>query len=129
MDKKEVKQINTNALAYLGDAVYEVAIRKPNSSGYSTYKVAGTSKTISGLIWVYVAFGLFIASFVLLAKNTVDLMGEEAVEAADSILELFGAPSLKTIFLYLLDITVIGNTKTKVQTALVHCSYVHDAGV
>ena len=28
MDKKEVKQINTNALAYLGDAVYEVAIRK-----------------------------------------------------------------------------------------------------
>lgn len=28
MDKKQVKQINTNALAYLGDAVYEVAIRK-----------------------------------------------------------------------------------------------------
>ena len=28
MDKKEAKQINTNALAYLGDAVYEVAIRK-----------------------------------------------------------------------------------------------------
>lgn len=28
MEKKEVKQINTNALAYLGDAVYEVAIRK-----------------------------------------------------------------------------------------------------
>jgi len=28
MDKKEVKQINTTALAYLGDAVYEVAIRK-----------------------------------------------------------------------------------------------------
>lgn len=28
MDKKEVRQINTNALAYLGDAVYEVAIRK-----------------------------------------------------------------------------------------------------
>ena len=28
MDKKEVRQINTNALAYLGDAVYEVAIRE-----------------------------------------------------------------------------------------------------
>lgn len=28
MDKKEVRQINTTALAYLGDAVYEVAIRK-----------------------------------------------------------------------------------------------------
>lgn len=28
MDKKEVKQINTTALAYLGDAVYEVAVRK-----------------------------------------------------------------------------------------------------
>ena len=28
MDKKEVRQINTNALAYLGDAVYEVAIRQ-----------------------------------------------------------------------------------------------------
>lgn len=28
MDKKEAKQINTNALAYLGDALYEVAIRK-----------------------------------------------------------------------------------------------------
>ena len=28
MDIKEVKQINTTALAYLGDAVYEVAIRK-----------------------------------------------------------------------------------------------------
>ena len=28
MDKKQVKQINTTALAYLGDAVYEVAIRK-----------------------------------------------------------------------------------------------------
>ena len=28
MDKKEVKQINTTALAYLGDAVYEVVIRK-----------------------------------------------------------------------------------------------------
>ena len=28
MTKKEVKQINTTALAYLGDAVYEVAIRK-----------------------------------------------------------------------------------------------------
>jgi len=28
MDKKEAKQINTNALAYLGDAVYEVAIRE-----------------------------------------------------------------------------------------------------
>ncbi len=64
------------------------------------------SKTISGLIWVYVAFGLFIASFVLLAKNTVDLMGEEAVEAADSILELFGAPSLKTIFLYGISISI-----------------------
>ena len=30
MDKKEVRQINTTALAYLGDAVYEVAIRKYN---------------------------------------------------------------------------------------------------
>lgn len=28
MEKIEVRQINTNALAYLGDAVYEVAIRK-----------------------------------------------------------------------------------------------------
>ena len=28
MDKKEVRQINTTALAYLGDAVYEVVIRK-----------------------------------------------------------------------------------------------------
>ena len=28
MDKKQVKQINTTALAYLGDAVYEVAIRE-----------------------------------------------------------------------------------------------------
>lgn len=28
MEKKEAKQINTNALAYLGDAVYEVAIRE-----------------------------------------------------------------------------------------------------
>lgn len=28
MDIKKVKQINTTALAYMGDAVYEVAIRK-----------------------------------------------------------------------------------------------------
>lgn len=27
MDRKEAKQINTNALAWIGDAVYEVAIR------------------------------------------------------------------------------------------------------
>ncbi len=64
------------------------------------------SKTISGLIWIYIVFGLFLISFLLLAKNVFDLLGEKSLEMADSLLGLFGAPSLKTIFLYGISIAV-----------------------
>lgn len=59
------------------------------------------SKTVSGLIWIELSFGIFLLSTVFLWKTLVDILGEDAANTADDLLVLFGAPSVKTIVLYL----------------------------
>lgn len=55
------------------------------------------SKTISGLVWIYLVYFLFLASCFLWFSQVKDLMGEEALQSAETILTLFGAPSFKMI--------------------------------
>ncbi len=58
-----------------------------------------TSKTISGLIWVFTVFSLFLGSIFLLAYQIREAMGEDVMESAEELLHLFGVPSFLTIFM------------------------------
>lgn len=55
------------------------------------------SKTISGLIWIFSVYTFLIGSFILLFHQIKVLMGEQSVNTVDVMLELFGAPNVKTI--------------------------------
>lgn len=55
------------------------------------------SKTVSGLVWIFVSFGLFIGSIFLCAYQVRDEFAE-LEESADSILALLGIPSVFSIF-------------------------------
>jgi hypothetical protein len=58
------------------------------------------SKTLSGLVWIYFAYILFIFSVIIFSKNIIGIMGTEGLETVDSLLAIFGAPSVKTVFLF-----------------------------
>lgn len=55
------------------------------------------SKTISGLIWIFSVFALFIGSFALWVHQIRDVLGDEAIESVEELLSLFGVPSFLTI--------------------------------
>ncbi len=55
------------------------------------------SKTISGLIWTYLVYFLFLGSCFLWFYQVKELMGDELLESAESILTLFGMPTFKMI--------------------------------
>lgn len=78
------------------------------------------SKTVSGLVWVAACFGVFLLSTVFLYKTFIDTLGTDAATAADSLLILFGGPSLKTIVLYLAYFAV---ELIIISFALVQCIY------
>ncbi len=56
------------------------------------------SKTLSGLIWIFVSYGLLIASVFLSFKQLKDVLGDELTTSTEDILALFGIPSFFTIF-------------------------------
>lgn len=55
------------------------------------------SKTVSGLIWIFSVFALFIGSFVLWVHQVRQVLGDEAIESVEELLSLFGVPSFLTI--------------------------------
>mgnify|MGYP003434305627 CR=1 FL=1 len=55
------------------------------------------AKTASGLIWTYLVYFLFLGSCFLWFYQVKELMGEEALASAETILSLFGVPSFKMI--------------------------------
>lgn len=57
------------------------------------------SKTVSGLIWIFVAYGLFIGSLMLGFSQLSDIMGEELQSSAESILSILGMPSFFSMFI------------------------------
>ncbi len=57
------------------------------------------SKTVTGLIWIFVAYGLFIGSLVLGVSQLSDIMGEELAESAEGILTILGMPSFFSMFI------------------------------
>ena len=57
------------------------------------------SKTLSGLIWVFAVYALFLGSLFLWVFQVKDTMGEEVMESAENLLKLFGVPSFLTIFM------------------------------
>ncbi len=57
------------------------------------------SKTISSLIWVFAVYALFLGSLFLWVFQVKDKMGEEVMESAENLLQLFGVPSFLTIFM------------------------------
>ncbi len=57
------------------------------------------SKTISSLIWVFSVYLLFLGSLFLWVFQVKDSLGEEVMESAENLLNLFGVPSFLTIFM------------------------------
>ncbi len=57
------------------------------------------SKTVSGLIWVFSVYALFIGSIVLWIFQVQETLGEEVMESIESLLKIFGVPSFLTIFM------------------------------
>ncbi len=55
------------------------------------------AKTVSGIIWTYLVYFLFLGSCILWFYQVKELMGEEAFESAEIVLSLFGVPSFKMI--------------------------------
>lgn len=55
------------------------------------------SKTITGLIWIFSVYILLIGSLVLWLYQIKILLGDQMADTIDSLLEIFGAPSVKTI--------------------------------
>lgn len=55
------------------------------------------AKTVSGLIWTYLVYFLFIGSCVLWFYQVKDIMGEESLETAETLLTFLGMPSFRSI--------------------------------
>ena len=55
------------------------------------------AKTVSGLIWVYLVYFLFLGSCFLWLYQVKEIMGEQTIESAETVLSLFGIPSFKMI--------------------------------
>ncbi len=60
------------------------------------------SKTVSGLIWTFCAYFLFLGASVLWIYQVKDFVGEDAVESAETLLTLFGVPTFKMISIILI---------------------------
>lgn len=77
------------------------------------------SKTVSGLCWIFVSFGLFIGSIVLCFYQVKDEFSEFE-DSAESLLALLGIPSFFTIFMAII-LTCI--TFAAAILLLVQCLY------
>lgn len=55
------------------------------------------SKTISGLIWIFTVYALFIGSLFLWIYQVQKTLGDEMMESVESLLSIFGVPSFLTI--------------------------------
>lgn len=59
------------------------------------------SKTLSGLIWIFVSYGLLIGSIFLCVARVRSVLGEQIAASADTLLALFGIPSVFSILVAL----------------------------
>ncbi len=55
------------------------------------------SKTVSGLIWIFSVYALLIGSLVLWLYQIKVILGDQMADTIDSLLEIFGVPSVRTI--------------------------------
>lgn len=55
------------------------------------------AKTVSGLVWTYLVYFLFIGACVLWFYQVKEIMGEESLETAETLLTFFGMPSFRSI--------------------------------
>ncbi len=78
------------------------------------------SKTLSGLIWIFVSYGLLIGSIFLCVSRIRSVLGEEIAASADTLLSLFGIPS---VFSILVAIVVMCISFIAVILLSVQCLY------
>lgn len=57
------------------------------------------SKTVSGLIWIFTVYTLLIGSLVLWLYQIKIVLGDQMTNAINSLLNVFGVPTVKTITL------------------------------
>ncbi len=55
------------------------------------------SKTVSGLIWVFSVYSLFIGSLFLWVYQVQQTLGDQILDSVEDILSIFGVPSFLTI--------------------------------
>lgn len=60
------------------------------------------SKTVSGLIWIFSVYALFIGSLFLWVYQVKQTLGDQILDSVESILTIFGVPSFLTIFIGIL---------------------------
>ena len=69
------------------------------------------SKTVSGLIWIFSVYALFIGSLFLWVYQVKQTLGDQMISSVEDILSIFGVPSFLTIFIgiifFLISLAVI----------------------
>lgn len=55
------------------------------------------SKTVSGLIWIFSVYALFMGSLFLWVYQVQKTLGDEMMESVEDLLSIFGVPSFLTI--------------------------------
>lgn len=69
------------------------------------------SKTVSGLIWIFSVYALFIGSLLLWVYQVKQTLGDQMISSVEDILSIFGVPSFLTIFIgvifFLISLAVI----------------------
>ncbi len=80
------------------------------------------SKTVSGLIWIFSVYALFIGSLFLWVYQVQQALGDQILDSVEDILSIFGVPSFLTIFIgvifFLISLAVI----TLVMVQALHLS-------
>lgn len=78
------------------------------------------SKTLSGLIWIFVSYALLIGSMLLWVEQVQNILGDSVTSSAEDLLALLGIPS---IFTMVLTLVVMCISFAAVILLLVQCLY------
>ena len=78
------------------------------------------SKTLSGLIWIFSVYSLLIGSLVLWLYQIKLILGDQMTDTIESLLEIFGVPSVKTITIGVITACILF---AAIILLLVHCMY------
>ncbi len=84
------------------------------------------SKTVSGLIWIFSVYALFIGSLFLWVYQVQEALGDQILDSVEDILSIFGVPSFLTIFIgvifFLISLAVITLVMVQALQLSITCS-------